>query len=154
MLRRLSLNFHLNCHSLENENLQKKIPNANHRTNIKKNFVLFSFLSFLTSCYTMHFTRVSFSATYHTVQWHHIGLFGLMEFSDPVNLEEICPKDYWGAVRVRTNFLQGALKIIPITFKNWTHHDPFIGKLSIDVPIAFIGNFYSPEEVSVYCKIR
>jgi len=121
---------------------------------IKKIFILLSFLSFLNSCYTMHFTRVSFPARYHTVQWHHIGFFGLMEWSDPVNLEKICPKDHWGAVRIRTNFLQGVLKITPFIFKNWTFHDPFIGKLSFDVPIALIGNLYSLEEVSVYCKIR
>ena len=119
---------------------------------IKKAFLLSSCLLLMSSCYTMHFSKDSSRSTiYQTSQWHHIGLLGLMEFSAPVNLEAICPKDSWENVRVRTGFLQGLVRVIPIpygrTIKNMI---PIYSMVPFHTP--GVGSFYSPEEVSVSCK--
>ena len=117
---------------------------------IKKAFFLSVCLLLMSSCYTVHFSKGSAPpAFYQTSQWHHIGLLGLMEFSDPVNLEQICPKDSWQAVRVRTGFLQGLLRLI---------YPPLVPPLVVygvnlsNSVCVSIGTFYSPEEVSVSCK--
>lgn len=96
----------------------------------------------------MHFSKDSkLSSKYQTSQWHHIGLFGLMEFSAPVNLERICPKDSWQAVRVRTGILQGLIQRFPFPRGGSRN----IGGINIPNTVS-IALLYSPEEVSVSCK--
>ena len=106
----------------------------------------------LTGCYTIHFVKDSSSVPqYYTYSsWHHIGLLGLMEFSDPVNLKNICGnKDQWGAVKVQTGILQGLVRSIVIP-TGGSYYSP---ELRTDVPYTVgVGQFYSPEEVSVSCK--
>jgi len=119
---------------------------------IKKAVLLSACLLLMPSCYTMHFSKDSSRSTfYQTSQWHHIGLWGLMEFSDPVNLERICPKDSWESVRVRTGFVQGLVRSIPIPLGS--RNIQLGGGMSAFVPnFIFIATFYTPEEVSVSCK--
>lgn len=107
------------------------------------------FLTF-SSCYTIHFTKSSsIPLDYQFSKWHHITLSGLMEVSDPVNLKTICPNG-WNAVRVRTGFLQGLVRWIAVPLGS---HNVNLGSETISVPTSIpVGNFYSPEEVSISCK--
>ena len=91
--------------------------------------ILLSFLVSLSSCYTIHFSKTSQSPPqeYQFTSWHHIGLSGLFEFSDPVNLKEICSEQGdWSSVRVQTGFVQ--LLVTGLT-----------------------NNLYSPKKVSIQC---
>ena len=79
--------------------------------------------------------------------WHHIGLAGLLEFSSPVNLKEICSETGdWSSVRVQTGFVQGLVRAVFIPIPN------------PQSPLGYapfgIGNFYSPEQVSVQCVAK
>lgn len=117
-------------------------------------------LIFLSSCYTIHFTKnekLSSSLSYEISQWHHIGLLGFVEFSDPVNLKNICQKDSWEAVRVRTGFLQGLVRAISYPISAFTvggiAREEEAIKVPVPVPVTIsVGHFYSPEEVSISCK--
>ena len=111
-----------------------------------KKILLLSSLFFLASCYTIHFSKKSsVPVSYQTSQWYHIGLHGLLEFSDPVNLEKICPKNSWSSVRVRTGFLQGLVSFFSIPYGTVTVKYGLVWS-------TFLGVFYSPEEVSVSCN--
>ena len=118
-------------------------------------FVLISSF-FLSSCYTMHFQRDSSASKdfYQFSQWHHIGIWGFVEFSDPINLRKFCPKDSWESVRVRTGFLQGLVKnipTIPLRRIKTSLIQFYEQDVSIPIPL-FIGFVYSPEEVSIVCR--
>ena len=115
---------------------------------MKKSLFLCVFLG-LTGCWTMHFTKKNYQPTgYSYSQWHHIGLLGLMEFSDPVNLKSTCGgEDNWQAVRVQTGFLQGLVKFISIPVGG----SQTVGNIEVPRTVS-VGSFYSPEEVSISCK--
>ena len=119
---------------------------------IRQLFLLFAFLS-LSSCYTIHFSKEADLPPdhYETSQWHHIGLLGLMEFSSPVNLEQVCPKNSWGHVRVQTGLLQGLVRLISVPTGGYVLE----ASEGISVPQTIsVGSFYSPEEVSVSCSVK
>ena len=137
-----------------------------------KVFLLILLSMVLSSCYTIHFVRDTNSPTYHYSfsKWHHIGLWGLMEFSQPVNLSSYCRSGNWSAVRTQLGFMQGLVAvlvngIIPIiTFSssNWNTvssqissnailGDSFI-TLNYTTSSAFLSNLYTPEEVSINCR--
>ena len=100
-------------------------------------FLLFN----LTGCYTIHFVKERNPAPeqYTYSSWHHIGLLGLMEFSNPVNLTDVCGNsNRWNAVKVQTGFLQGLVRLISIPVNSY-------------YPVN-VGAFYSPEEVSISCQ--
>lgn len=104
--------------------------------------ILLFFLVSLSSCHTIQFSKTSQypPQEYQFTSWHHIGLAGLFEFSDPVNLKEICSeKGDWSSVRVQTGIVQGLVKRLSI---------PIGSKIA---PFVSIGFFYSPEEVSIQC---
>ena len=113
-------------------------------------FLIFLFFN-LTGCYTIHFIKDKSSIpeqyTYST--WHHIGLLGLMEFSDPVNLTAICGSaNKWNSVKVQTGFLQGLIRMIVIPVSSY-----YNDALQTTIPVTVgVSNFYSPEEVSISCK--
>ena len=113
-------------------------------------FLIFIFFN-LTGCYTIHFTKdnSSFPAQQTYSSWHHIGLAGLMEFSDPVNLTDICGNaNRWNTVRVQTGILQGLVQMISIPIDTYYNE-----ALQTTLPITInLGAFYSPEEVRVSCK--
>ena len=59
-----------------------------------KILMLIAILAFLTSCQTMHFKKAPSSPTDNLGplaanfdNWHHIGVLSLIEFSDPLTLE-------------------------------------------------------------------
>ena len=148
---------------------------------IKKLSLLAFCILFLSSCYTIHFKRTSRSVKdYQVKKWHHIGLGGLMEFSPPVDLKSICPKDSWQAVRSQTGFLQGLVRLISISagvgFSNFVSagsetsfetslrdlsnsaveisSSSAVGASSFSAVSASIslGQLYSPEEVAISCR--
>ena len=122
---------------------------------IRKILLLSAFIVFLPSCYTIHFSRSNTTPHYQSSQWHHIGLLGLVEFSDPVNLEQICPADSWGSVRTQTGFLQGLVKILSVPTGQTAYSYNYGTGSNITVPVTVqVGQFYSPEEVSVSCQQR
>lgn len=94
---------------------------------MKKLFILLALLG-LSACHTFHLTNGSnFNRQYVTEDWHHIGIVGLVEFSEPVNPKQICDGKEWASVRTREGFLQ------------W---------LAAQVS----SGLYNPQEVAVSCK--
>ena len=61
-------------------------------------------------------------------EWHHGGVLGLVEFSDPVNIKLYCGEKGWSAVETENSFLTGLVSIFG--------------------PYAL----YTPREANVVCK--
>jgi Bor protein len=59
-------------------------------------------------------------------EWHHDGVFGLVEFSEPVNLKARCERG-WNTVETENSFLTGLVS-------------------------AFTYALYTPREANVVCK--
>ena len=118
-----------------------------------KQILLFFFFLNLTGCYTIHFIKDNNYPTgeYTYTFWHHIGLLGLLEFSQPVDLKSICGNvNQWKSVRVQTGFLQGLVKTITVPVG--VHYD---ANLNINVPYGpSLSTFYSPEQVSISCEMN
>ena len=106
--------------------------------------VLLVFLSFfLISCQTIHYvnseSEIAPTGHYEHVKWHHIGLWGLWEYSPPVNVEALCGDKGWKQVRTQRNILQVLVTgVLPSILKQ------------INDFLALI-SWYTPEEVSVSC---
>lgn len=64
--------------------------------------------------------------------WHHIGIFGLVEFSDPVNLDAVCPNGF-GRVHYEVSFING---LIPYALN----------------ALGGLGWVYQPSTIRVYCR--
>ena len=113
--------------------------------------ILLAMILNLNACYTMHFTKAGAEPSEYTYsKWHHIGLAGLVEFSEPVNLNHYCRESNWQAVRVQTGFLQGLVKWIGIPFGEETYHSELLDEeIPLGTPVSL---FYSPEEVSITCS--
>lgn len=60
-------------------------------------------------------------------EWHHGFISGLVEFSDPAPLEEVCPQG-WSEIESHTSFLNGLVNFM--------------------VPI------YTPQTISVTCRVE
>lgn len=94
---------------------------------MNKILIAFSFFA-LSACHTFHLTNGSnYNRQYITEDWHHIGIAGLVEFSQPVNPKQICDNKEWASIRTREGFLQ------------W---------LTAQVS----SGLYNPQEVAVSCK--
>lgn len=90
--------------------------------------LLFIFTLFVASCSTMHFTKNNIKPTHYANEsFHHIGIFRLVEFSDPVRPPYQCENRKWASVRTRASFLSGLVS-------------------------GLTAPFYTPEAVSVSCK--
>jgi len=63
-------------------------------------------------------------------QWHHIGIIRLVEYSKPVDLNQVCSGKGWNSVQTRTGPLQVLIGILP-----------------------YVSTFYTPEEVQISCKM-
>lgn len=81
----------------------------------------------LTSCETIYFKKEATSPTYpiSNESYHHIGIFGLVEFSDPYNPQKTCSD--WSSIRSENSFLSGLISTVTY-------------------------NIYSPRTVSVVCS--
>ena len=81
------------------------------------------------ACYTTRFTfrdtpQATVASDYDD-RWHHDGIKGLVEFSDPVKLDTVCPAGV-AYVEQETSFLNGLVE-----------------------DVAF--GWYNPQSVTVYC---
>lgn len=86
----------------------------------------------LSGCYKIDYVRgVPSSSVPTSSSWHHIGIFGLVELSDPVPLNTICPT---GFARV--------------------HHEVSIANSAVTYLLGTVGlNWaYQPSTISVYCN--
>jgi hypothetical protein len=94
---------------------------------MKKNILILIPLFILMSCSTIHYRFENEPDGTSTKQWHHIGVFQLVEFSDDVQVKRHCPN---GAHEItsRRNAFQGILSLIP-----------------------WLGWAWSPTEVSLEC---
>jgi len=106
----------------------------------------------------MHFVRGEGTASvrYTHSQWHHIGVLGFVEFSEPMKLDSVCDEmDQWQAVKVETGLLQALVRFIPIwVFPNEFQYrqldiSKFLFPLNV-IPFP-LNVVYSPEQVSVAC---
>lgn len=64
----------------------------------------------LNGCYKITFkngSKQQAPLVYIHEKWHHDGVLGLVEFSDPVNLKMYCDNKSWSAVQTHMTFVQG-----------------------------------------------
>lgn len=87
----------------------------------------------LTGCYKIDYVAGPSAPYPQTTEWHHIGIFGLVEFSEPVRLNVICPN---GFARV--------------------HHEVSLGNglvhWLLGGGLGYSSGWYSPSTVMVYCS--
>jgi len=80
---------------------------------MKTSFILGVLLiaSIFTGCHKIYYHKTGpmvankNSATAN--EWHHIGILGLVEFSDPTNLKNYCGSGGWQSVETENSFLSG-----------------------------------------------
>lgn len=71
----------------------------------KKSFASLGLLSLLTGCGTMNFVNgVNIDDTVKREQWHHSGLFDLIEFSSPLKIKYLCDNKQWNRITVEKSF--------------------------------------------------
>ncbi len=62
----------------------------------------------ISGCYKMYFHPSASSSTSVQYQnFHHIGIFDLVEFSDPLDLQRECGERGWATFKVEKTFLAG-----------------------------------------------
>jgi len=94
--------------------------------------LLLSAALMLSGCYKIDYVRGAPSSPVPSAsEWHHIGIIGLVEFSDPVALQNICPT---GFARV--------------------HHEVSVANRLVTMALSFVGAsaLYQPSTISVYCN--
>ncbi len=99
---------------------------------MKRIAMMASVAAALSGCYKIDYVRSTSAAGAPTAEeWHHIGLFALVEFSDPVPLQTICPT---GFARV--------------------HHEISVVNGALTMALGFVGLswVYQPSTISVYCN--
>lgn len=70
--------------------------------------ILLPLLFSLTACSTIQFSQTdTYSEEVTSASWHHGGIFGLVEFSDPVNLKQACDGKELKTFTTEQTFLQG-----------------------------------------------
>lgn len=65
----------------------------------------------LGGCYKIDYLNGPSDPYAAETQWHHIGIWGLVEFSNPVRLNQVCPNG-WGKVHNERSFLNGLVSWI------------------------------------------
>jgi hypothetical protein len=87
-------------------------------------------------CYKVNYVAAPSAPYPQVTQWHHIGLVGLVEFSSPVMLDQICPG---GFARVENE----------ISFVNGLVSNPVLPSALGFFGLSWV---YQPHTVKVYCK--
>ena len=65
---------------------------------------------FFAGCSTIYFENGSKEhVDLSNAEWHHDGVFGFMEFSPPVDMNNRCQGKHFEAVEVRQSFLDGLI---------------------------------------------
>jgi hypothetical protein len=85
-----------------------------------------------TGCYKMNYVNGSASggSPAYTEDWHHIIIFGLVELSDPIALDKVCPNG-WAKVHNERSFENGLV--------TWA------------LSIIGLGWVYGPHATTVWC---
>ena len=65
----------------------------------------------LAGCSTIHLHNSKSGGGRTAEEWHHDGILGLVEFSDPVDLSNRCPGG-WNTVTTQRTFVQGLVGTI------------------------------------------
>lgn len=77
---------------------------------MKKNFILSIILLAAAGCHKIYYHNggpsVANKSNAQYQEWHHGGVFGLVEFSDPVDLKSHC-KNGWNTIETENSFLTG-----------------------------------------------
>lgn len=82
-------------------------------------------------CYKIDYVQGPSDPFPAETDWHHIGIFGLVEFSNPVRLDQICPQG-WARVHNERSFLNGLVTLLLGTVgASWV---------------------YQPHTIKVYCQ--
>jgi len=92
---------------------------------------LLSLMSVTTGCHKIYYHNggplVANKSAALVNEWHHIGVFGLVEFSEPVPLTRYCNEKSWSAVETENSFLTGLVSVVTY-------------------------GLYTPREANVVCK--
>ena len=87
--------------------------------------------SMVTGCHKIYYhnggSLVANKATANVNEWHHDGVFGLVEFSEPVDLKRYCAGKGWSTVETENSFLTGLVSAVTY-------------------------GLYTPREANVICK--
>jgi len=77
-------------------------------------FVLAVALIGLSGCFTINLTNKNSSAKSSVPyqEWHQIGVFQLVEFSDPVDLKSRCEGKDWTTAKTELSFIQGLVRAV------------------------------------------
>lgn len=74
-----------------------------------------------TGCYKIDYINAPSEPYPSETQWHHIGIFGLVEFSSPVRLDQICPQG-WARVHNERSVLNVLVTLgLSIPSAAWTY---------------------------------
>jgi hypothetical protein len=114
-------------------------------------------LASLTGCYKINYTTGSeFNSKADSIKWHHTAVAGMIEISQPVAIDSICP-DGWGRIhheRSPLNLLASygsAAVLIPLLARV-----PVEPGSSVATGVTFLSAFpsliYTPASVTVHCK--
>jgi hypothetical protein len=96
-----------------------------------KAIIFFSCLFVFNSCATIYLHNGDTPSEVEILEWHHGGIFDLVEFSKPVDLSQRCSNKEWQTVKIEKS---------PLC-------------VLVDIAEAFlIGNLYDPWIVETSCK--
>ena len=72
--------------------------------------------SLLTGCHKIYYHKtpsmVANKSAATVNEWHHIGVVGLVEFSEPTNLKRYCADTTWNSVETENSFLTGLVSAV------------------------------------------
>jgi hypothetical protein len=75
----------------------------------------------------MHFKNGDVTPGAAHEEWHHNGIYSLVEFSAPVDLASLCSGSKWAEVTTKVTFLNGLVgsvdNILPIPVDLWSPQD-------------------------------
>jgi hypothetical protein len=74
----------------------------------------------LSGCYkiTLQNGARPLAASYKQGEWHHDGVIGLVEFSEPVDMANRCGGKNWESVKVHQTFVQGLVSGVTYSLYN------------------------------------
>ena len=95
-------------------------------------FAVFLFGLVSSGCFKINYARqVGMQAAPAYDEWHHIGIFALVEFSDPVQLGYICPTGF-ARVHHEVSFING---LVPLA-----------------LGVVGLSWVYTPSTITVWCE--
>ena len=99
--------------------------------NLMKNLLAAFIFIGMTGCSTIYFHNNSTDTQTSFEEWHHDGIFGLVEFSDPIDSQDRCKGASWKTIKVEETFIQGLVRGV-----TWSLYDPWMMSYSCVKPAA------------------